>query len=179
MTDVNLLIHGRTYGVGCDDGQEKRVRELGQYIDKKVREIAGAGGVATEAHLLVLTCLVLADEVFDMREGLQEMRAAISTQEREIEALQRRPLQQTPVAAPAAKPEELTKLQQQLFAANAQNKALARQIEDLEEQLTAPPAAQTAGAPVAVSPEIEAQMADTIARLTGRLEGIAKKLQAA
>jgi cell division protein ZapA (FtsZ GTPase activity inhibitor) len=179
MTDVNLLIHGRTYGVGCDDGQEKRVRELGQYIDKKVREIAGSGGVATEAHLMVLACLVLADEVFDLREGAQDMRAELTASARAIEALQRRPQQQAPVMAPTAKPEDMTKLQQQLFAANAQNKALARQIEDLEEQLTAPPSAQAAGAPVAVSPEIEAQMADTIARLTGRLEGIAKKLQAA
>ena len=87
MTDVNLLIHGRTYGVGCDDGQEKRVRELGQYIDKRVREIAGAGGTSTEAHLLVLSCLVMADELFEARDNIQNLRNQIAVQAREIDNL--------------------------------------------------------------------------------------------
>lgn len=90
MTEVNLMIHGRTYGVGCDDGQEKRVKELGQYIDKKVKEIAGAGGgVATEAHLLVLSCLVMADELFETREAIQQIRAQMTSQTREIDNLQK------------------------------------------------------------------------------------------
>ncbi len=89
MSEVNLLIRGRSYGVGCDDGQEKRVKELGQYIDRKVREIGGgAGAAATEAHLLVLACLVMADELFETREGIQSIRAQMTAQTREIENLQ-------------------------------------------------------------------------------------------
>lgn len=178
MTDVSVVIHGRTYGVGCDEGQEKRVRELGQYIDRRVKEISGAGGAATEAHLLMLGCLVLADELFESREAQQQMRNQVGGLTREIEVLQNRVVAPAPVPAPvsaSARPEELIKLQQQLFAANAQNKALQRQVDDLEEQLTAPPAP----APAGYDPETEAQIAGTMAQLTGRLEGIAKRLQAA
>lgn len=71
MAEVTLNINGRHYGIACDDGQEDRVRDLGAYIDARVREIAGAGAGTTESHLLVLASLVLADEIFDLRETLQ------------------------------------------------------------------------------------------------------------
>lgn len=65
MAEVNVTIHGRVYGIACDDGQERRVQELARYIDLRLKEIAGAGAASNESHLLVLTALVLADEVFD------------------------------------------------------------------------------------------------------------------
>jgi cell division protein ZapA len=69
VAEVNLAIHGRTYGISCDDGQEGRVSELGQYVDSRLREIAGSGAAASnDSHLLVLTALILADEVYDLRE---------------------------------------------------------------------------------------------------------------
>jgi cell division protein ZapA len=67
MAEVSVAIHGKTYGIACDDGQEKRVLELARYVDVRLREIAGAGAASNESHLLVLTALVLADEVFDMK----------------------------------------------------------------------------------------------------------------
>lgn len=67
MAQVTIAIHGKTYGIACDDGQEARVQELGKYIDMRFREIAGAGAASTEPHLLVLTALVLADEIFEAR----------------------------------------------------------------------------------------------------------------
>lgn len=67
MAQVTIAIHGKTYGIACDDGQEARVQELGKYIDMRFREIAGSGAASTEPHLLVLTALVLADEIFEAR----------------------------------------------------------------------------------------------------------------
>ena len=68
MAEVTLNIHGRNYGVACDDGQERRLVELGRYIDRKMKEISGAGAASNESHLMVLTALMLADEVFDLKE---------------------------------------------------------------------------------------------------------------
>lgn len=68
MAEVSLNIHGKAYGVSCDDGQEQRVVQLGKYVDARLREIAGGGGAGTESHLLVLTALMLADEAFENRE---------------------------------------------------------------------------------------------------------------
>lgn len=70
MAQVNVAIHGKVYGIACDDGQERRVQELAGYVDMRLREIAGAGAATNESHLLVLTALVLADEIFDTKANM-------------------------------------------------------------------------------------------------------------
>lgn len=69
MAEVTLTINGRNYGISCEDGQEQRVIDLGQYVDNRIGEIARAGAASNESHLLVLAGLVLADEIFELREG--------------------------------------------------------------------------------------------------------------
>lgn len=71
MAQVTIDINGLRYGIACDDGQEGRVQALAKYINGRLKEIAGAGAASTEAHLLVLTALVLADELFEVREQLE------------------------------------------------------------------------------------------------------------
>ncbi len=68
MAEVTVNIKGRNYGIACDDGQEERIQELGKYINERLNAIAAAGAAATESHLLVLTSLVLADEVHELLE---------------------------------------------------------------------------------------------------------------
>lgn len=75
MAEVSLNIHGKDYGIACDDGQENRVIEVGQYVDNRARDIATAGAASNENHLLVLTALVLADEVKELRDSLMSARA--------------------------------------------------------------------------------------------------------
>ena len=41
MGQVNLTVNGRPFAVTCDDGQEGRIRRLGQYVDAKVAEFVG------------------------------------------------------------------------------------------------------------------------------------------
>ncbi len=71
MAEISLTINGRIYAIACDDGQERRVTALGRYVDERLKEIARVGAATNEAHLLVLTALVLADEIYDLREDLQ------------------------------------------------------------------------------------------------------------
>lgn len=75
MAEVNLSIRGKAYGIACDDGQESRVMEVGQYVDRRASDIASAGAASNENHLLVLTALVLADEVKELRESLRTAQA--------------------------------------------------------------------------------------------------------
>ena len=77
MAEVTLTINGRNYGIACDDGQEKRVRDLGYYIDQRMREIARAGAATNESHLMVLTSLMLADEVFDLKDNVGSMESQV------------------------------------------------------------------------------------------------------
>lgn len=69
MAEVNVTINGRTFGIACDDGQEQRVLDLAHYVDERLKAIAGAGAAGNDMHLMVLTSIVIADEVFDLLEG--------------------------------------------------------------------------------------------------------------
>lgn len=68
MSEVSISINGRAYEIGCDPGQEGRIVDLAAYIDQRLEQIARSGAAYNDAHLMVLTALVLADEVFDERE---------------------------------------------------------------------------------------------------------------
>jgi cell division protein ZapA len=89
MAEVNLNINGRNYGIACDPGQEKRVKELGYYVDQRMKEIARAGAANNDAHLLVLTALMLADEIFDQRDEVRDLNSQVrhSDSDREDEEL--------------------------------------------------------------------------------------------
>ena len=67
MAEISITINGRNYGISCDDGQEKRVQELAKFVDGRLKEIARAGAASNESHLLVLTSIILADEIADMK----------------------------------------------------------------------------------------------------------------
>ena len=84
MAQVNLTVNGRPFAVTCDDGQEGRIRRLGEYVDAKVAEFARSVGQIGEARLLLLAALVIADELADANEALRQQRngvheAAVST----------------------------------------------------------------------------------------------------
>lgn len=68
MAEVNITLNGRVYEIACDAGQEGRIVDLAAYIDQRVQKIARSGGAFNESHLLALTALVLADELFEAKE---------------------------------------------------------------------------------------------------------------
>lgn len=49
--------------MGCEDGQEPRLVELGKMVDARAREILDKIGPLPENALLATLCIVLADEV--------------------------------------------------------------------------------------------------------------------
>ena len=49
--------------MGCEDGQESRLIELGKMVDMRAREILDKIGPLPENSLLATLCIVLADEI--------------------------------------------------------------------------------------------------------------------
>lgn len=49
--------------MGCEDGQEARLIELGKMVDARAREILDKIGPLPENALLATLCIVLADEL--------------------------------------------------------------------------------------------------------------------
>ncbi|MEQ9813670.1 MAG: cell division protein ZapA [Azospirillaceae bacterium] len=76
MARVDISLNGRSYPIACDDGQENRVRSIAEFLDQRMRELSRAAPSATEAQLLVMTALMVTDELFDLQEA-QENAAAV------------------------------------------------------------------------------------------------------
>jgi cell division protein ZapA len=72
MPLVNVLVNGRAYTVACDEGEEEHVRELGQFVDKRVRELSGSVGQVGDARILLMAALVIADDLADALAKLHE-----------------------------------------------------------------------------------------------------------
>jgi cell division protein ZapA len=80
MPLVNVLINGRAYTVACDEGEEQRLRDVSQILDKRVRELASSVGQVGDTRLLVMAGLVTCDE-------LSESLARLGKIEKEVAAL--------------------------------------------------------------------------------------------
>lgn len=78
MGNVTIAVNGRNYAISCDDGQERRVMELGHYIDKRLRELARGAGAVSEQHLMVLTSLLMADELFETKTQLEDLEEQVT-----------------------------------------------------------------------------------------------------
>ncbi|BAI71611.1 hypothetical protein AZL_009730 [Azospirillum sp. B510] len=69
MAQVDIEVNGRLYRMLCEDGQEGRLRELAAYVDDRLRRLTGGGRSGSEAQMMLMTCLVLADELQDVMSG--------------------------------------------------------------------------------------------------------------
>ena len=76
MAQVTVTINGRNYPIACNAGEEGRIGELARYVDGKVRGFAKEFGAVGEARLLLLTALILADELAEAREAQNAHHAA-------------------------------------------------------------------------------------------------------
>jgi cell division protein ZapA len=70
MGQALLTITGRTYRISCRDGDEDRISRLGDEIAARATSITGSLGSVPEGQLLVMTALMLADELADARNGI-------------------------------------------------------------------------------------------------------------
>lgn len=75
MGQVTVKVNGRDFALSCADGQEPRIRRLAQYVDAKIGEFTKAIGQVGEARLILLAALVIADELSDANEALQQERS--------------------------------------------------------------------------------------------------------
>ncbi|MBO7053718.1 MAG: cell division protein ZapA [Alphaproteobacteria bacterium] len=63
MSVVSIPIVNRVYQMGCEDGQEGRLMELGRMVDMRARQILDKIGPLQESSLLATLCIVLIDEI--------------------------------------------------------------------------------------------------------------------
>ena len=75
MAQVTVKINGYSYTVGCEDGQEPHLEAMASEVESRIDSIRALGGNSGEARLLVLTSLLMADELHDLKAELESARA--------------------------------------------------------------------------------------------------------
>ena len=70
MGQVTIDIAGRSYQLACRDGEEEHLFMLCRMVDTKAREAAQAMGNMTENRHILVTALLLADELNDLKRTL-------------------------------------------------------------------------------------------------------------
>jgi cell division protein ZapA len=73
MAQVTVKVHGKTYALACDDGEEDHLTELAAQIDRRIAELKPDVGAADEANLLLMAGLVVADDLVFAAERIQEL----------------------------------------------------------------------------------------------------------
>ena len=76
MGEISVTINGRDYPVACEDGQEEQLDKLAHFVDKKMGELVASVGQIGDARLLVMTTLLIADE---LSEAYQQLKAGAGT----------------------------------------------------------------------------------------------------
>ena len=87
MGQINVTVNGRSYQVACDDGEEAHLMQLAEYVTKQADDLAGSMGQIADSRLLLMTSLLVADELSDSLQRLDAL-------EKELEVVKtaKRPL---------------------------------------------------------------------------------------
>jgi len=75
MARVSITINANTYDIACADGEEQHILDLAQVLDGRVGELVAAIGQAGEARLLAMAGLLMADELAELKDEVQNLRA--------------------------------------------------------------------------------------------------------
>lgn len=78
MGKISATIQNRSYRLSCDDGDEQRLRELVDYVRSKADQLVEEHGRISEEHLLLMTAVLIADELWDERQGRESKTEATS-----------------------------------------------------------------------------------------------------
>ena len=64
---IAIKLYDREYIVNCGEGEETRLRQIVDIVQKEMEAVAGRVGNATEPRQLMLTCLSLADKLLEKK----------------------------------------------------------------------------------------------------------------
>jgi cell division protein ZapA len=118
MAQVSVTINGRQYRIGCEDGEEQHLLQLGAELDRRTGKMREEFGEIGDARLSIMAALVLLDELAEAqaRIGAAEQKLAAQEQAHVAEAEQRQQVDGALAAVLDAAAARIEKLSRQLNA---------------------------------------------------------------
>jgi cell division protein ZapA len=93
MAEIDVTVCGRSYRLGCENGQERHLAALAAGLDAEARALSAQTQTLSEAKLLLMAALVMADRAAEATTALAAAEArlgAMAALEAEIGALRAR-----------------------------------------------------------------------------------------
>jgi len=69
MSEVIVKFNHQNYHLACKDGEGERLNRLAEYVDDKAAQIVRNMGAVTDIRLLLMTAILIADELDEARNG--------------------------------------------------------------------------------------------------------------
>lgn len=91
MPDVNINIGGRDFDVACQEGEEHFLKSAAAMLDTEASVLAGQIANMTEARMLLMAGLMLADKTAGMEDKLKVSDGKLAEIQAELEALKAAP----------------------------------------------------------------------------------------
>ena len=73
MAQVKVVVNGRSFRMGCRDGEEARLRDLAAELDAHVQLIRGGVKAVQDERLFLMAALLMADQLWDAREEIKRL----------------------------------------------------------------------------------------------------------
>ncbi len=78
MAEVTITLNGRTYRLECDDGEEEHLLALSDKVGKRLGSLQKQFGQVGDDRLLLMTALMIADEMNEVEKKLEEAEAELA-----------------------------------------------------------------------------------------------------
>jgi cell division protein ZapA len=86
MGQINVTLNGRAYRLECGEGEEEHLFELANYLGTHVEAMRHKFGQVGDDRLIVMASLVVADELWELRRQIDEMKTALAEARRDRSA---------------------------------------------------------------------------------------------
>jgi cell division protein ZapA len=80
MPLVNVMVNSRAYTIACDEGEEDHLKALAAEVDTKVQELLASVGQVGDQRLVLMSALLLADELHAARNQLETARNELAAE---------------------------------------------------------------------------------------------------
>lgn len=87
MPELDITIGGRTFLVACQPGEEHFLRSAAAMLDSEAQVLVGQMGRMTDARLLLMAGLMLADKTAALEDELRDHKAKLAASATEPEAV--------------------------------------------------------------------------------------------
>jgi cell division protein ZapA len=76
MAQIDVMVGGRNYTLSCREGEEARLYRLAAHVDRKVDDLSATLGQMSEPRMLLMSALLVADELFDQKDRAARVASA-------------------------------------------------------------------------------------------------------